>query len=510
MPQIPIRKRGGHVRAYAIVDDDTFPALSKHRWSGYRAHTKIPKWYAQTIQILPCGLRKAITMHALVMGPRPPGMVIDHINGNSLDNRKCNLRFATPRQNSQNRLPVNSNSYIGVVRAGKKWVAVCGGRSLPVTSEKRDAAMSYDKLAIEMFGIHARTNNLLTETEKLDIIKRGPSSFLPRGVYTKDGNFKARGLSECTYKTVQEASLAYEKRSQERKLTKARVISLQVIARNAEGIAIIELKNKAKKVIGTCLVDDQDWHELRCHSWSLLNRSYCSGHVDGKKIRMHNHIMKANFIDHINGNGLDNRRANLREIGYAGNAQNKAAMLNSSSRYLGVTREKNGTFIARTNVNGKLKHLGVFDEEVDAARAYNEYVLMIYDKPRLNDVPDLPEGVTTESLRRTAESLRKAKPEPEDVALAEKFQWVFPRRKGCIGALAFHAHGSVSLGNYKTVVQAAQAYNEASLILNSNPKLYDVPKPPDGVRALSEKAFAKVMRILNKISNNQYQGRERV
>ena len=498
MPQIPIRKRGGHIIAHAIVDEDKFAEFSKRRWSGYRAHTKHPKWYAQTRQILPCGLRRTVTMHALVMGPRPPGTVIDHINGNSLDNRKCNLRFATPGQNSQNRLPANSNSYIGVVKAGKKWVAVCGGRSLPVTSEKRDAALSYDKLAVEMFGIHAQTNNLLTETEKLEIFERGPTSFLPRGVYAKDGNFKARGFSECTYKSAQEASLAYEKRSQERKVTKSLSVSEKSITGNADGIAVIELKNKAGSIIERCLVDDQDWHELRCYSWSLTRKCYCAAHIDGKKTRMHIHIMKAKFIDHINGNGLDNRRSNLRMLGFAGNAQNKAVPSTASSQYLGVTREKNGTFIARTNVNGKLKHLGVFDEEVDAARAYNECVLMIYDKPKLNDVPDLPEGVTTESLRRTAASLRKAKPEPEDVALAKKFKGLHPRRKNCCGALLFTAEACLSLGDYRSVVQAAQAYNEAALILSPRTELNDVPKPPDGVRALSDKTYAKVMRILEK------------
>jgi hypothetical protein len=498
MPQIPIRKRGGHIRAYAIVDEDTFSDLSKRRWSGRKAQTKSPKWYAQTRHDLPCGRSTMVTMHALVMGPRPSGMVIDHINGNSLDNRRCNLRFATPGQNSQNRLPANSNTYIGVVKAGKKWVAVCGGRILPVTSEKRDAALSYDKLAVEMFGIHARTNGLLTETEKLEIIQRGPTSFLPRGVYMKDGNFKARGFSERTYKSAQEASLAYEKRSQERKMTKARSVSQKEITRNADGVAVIELKNKAGSVIERCLVDDQDWHELCCFSWSLTKKCYCAAHIDGKKIRMHIHILKAKFIDHVNGNGLDNRRSNLRMLGFAGNAQNKAVPSTASSRYLGVTREKNGTFIARTNVNGKLKHLGVFDEEVDAARAYNEFVLTIYDKPKLNDVPDLPEGVTTESLRRTAASLRNAKPEPEDVALAKKFKGLHPRRKNCCGALLDTSEATLSLGDYRSVVQAAQAYNEAALILSPKTELNDVPKPPDGVRALSDKAYAKVMRILEK------------
>ena len=99
---------------------------------------------------------------------------------------------------------------------------------------------------------------------------------------------------------------------------------------------------------------------------------------DGKRteILMHRQIMKippGMLIDHINHNGLDNRKANLRPVTYAQNAWNKRKLnLISTSRYKGVSwYSRNKRWSAKIHVNGTAKFLGLFEDEVEAARAYD-------------------------------------------------------------------------------------------------------------------------------------------
>ena len=79
----------------AFVDEDDYKKLIKHLWcvtknrNTYYAHRTV------------CG--KTETMHHAIMGVPPKGLMIDHINGNGLDNHKCNLRIVTNRQNCMNK-----------------------------------------------------------------------------------------------------------------------------------------------------------------------------------------------------------------------------------------------------------------------------------------------------------------------------------------------------------------------------------------------------------------------
>ena len=67
-----------------------------------------------------------------VVGRPKEGFVVDHINGEGLDNRKVNLRIITYRQNSQNRHTKGTSSYPGVHREGNKWAAAMTLNGLPI------------------------------------------------------------------------------------------------------------------------------------------------------------------------------------------------------------------------------------------------------------------------------------------------------------------------------------------------------------------------------------------
>jgi hypothetical protein len=88
---------------------------------------------------------------------------------------------------------------------------------------------------------------------------------------------------------------------------------------------------------------------------------------------MHRQIMGAKEgqeIDHINGNGLDNRRENLRIVTRSQNLANRPAFKSSKSGYKGVRKNKNGT--------GKMIYGLQFDAPEEAARAYDRCALMFF------------------------------------------------------------------------------------------------------------------------------------
>jgi len=140
-----------------VVDDDDYERLIRYSWYAKKNHKK---YYAQRRS----GLNH-YQMHDEITPP-PPGLTVDHINGDSLDNQKCNLRFASQKQQSFNRVKMENASsiYKGVsFHIGKqKWTAQIKKdgviHSLGTFTNEEDAALAYDRKAIELFGEYARPN----------------------------------------------------------------------------------------------------------------------------------------------------------------------------------------------------------------------------------------------------------------------------------------------------------------------------------------------------------------
>ncbi len=133
------------------------------------------------------------------------------------------------------------------------------------------------------------------------------------------------------------------------------------------------------------LVDPEDYAELAKHKWCASRQSntfYAVRSEHGRQIRMHRAVLNAPpdlVVDHINHDGRDNTKRNLRSCTKAQNACNQRPQQGCSSAFIGVGRLKGTTkWYARIRDHGHQLWLGTFDDERAAARARDAAALAIY------------------------------------------------------------------------------------------------------------------------------------
>jgi hypothetical protein len=166
----------------AIVSDEDYEWLSEFRWyASYRRMKRTSCCYAKR-NWSDGGKSRVEYMHRAILGVS--GHHTDHINGNTLDNRRENLRSATASQNQQNRckLPDSSSEYKGVSKytddTGESWRVFIRGRTRRISmsgiKNERIAGMIYDLLALDSNGDFARLN--VPELRELVASSSAPSS----------------------------------------------------------------------------------------------------------------------------------------------------------------------------------------------------------------------------------------------------------------------------------------------------------------------------------------------
>jgi hypothetical protein len=159
-----------------------------------------------------------------------------------------------------------------------------------------------------------------------------------------------------------------------------------------------------KKAAGrVALVDDEDYDlvsRYRWHVWvkrrpgraagpyAQANVRQPGGHHT--TIRMHCLILGRAGIDHRNGDGLDNTRANLRIATTLQNGANQQPNIGTSSAYKGISWNRRlGKWQADIQVNGQGRYLGVFLDEEAAARAYDAAALDAWGEFALLNFPSV-------------------------------------------------------------------------------------------------------------------------
>lgn len=152
---------------FAIIDSGDADRVLAHRWCAMRAKNR--RWYALR-HSQSGGKTQTILLHRFIMNAAP-GLQVDHVNLDALDNRRCNLRMATQSQNlcNRQRTRVNKSGFKGVI--WDRWESKFRARisynkvtySLGAFATAEEAARAYDAAAKKLHGEFARLN--FTETE---------------------------------------------------------------------------------------------------------------------------------------------------------------------------------------------------------------------------------------------------------------------------------------------------------------------------------------------------------
>jgi hypothetical protein len=132
------------------------------------------------------------------------------------------------------------------------------------------------------------------------------------------------------------------------------------------------------------IVDDEDYEKVNSYKW-CYDKPYARRTTWDRAlqkqsvVRMHRFIMgvpKGKFIDHINGDGLDNRKINLRICTQAQNNSNrKKDIRDKHSKYKGA-RLRNNRWYSYITISGNMTYIGAFDSELEAAKAYDAAALL--------------------------------------------------------------------------------------------------------------------------------------
>ena len=142
----------------AIVDDEDFERVNQWKWCFHKGNNE-KNAYAFRFN--------SIRMHRFILNV-PKGLHVDHINGDTLDNRKKNLRICTQLENNRNtpKRKDTTNKYKGIhfVKQRNKWIARIQVNGKRIHSgyfnTQEEAARRYDEMAKIHFGNFARLNFL--------------------------------------------------------------------------------------------------------------------------------------------------------------------------------------------------------------------------------------------------------------------------------------------------------------------------------------------------------------
>jgi len=181
------------IKGYKVlIDDEDYERMRKHGWC-VRVMSQHMIYFRSNISGF--GKGRISMLHRFIVGCVPnDGKTVDHINGNTLDNRKCNLRICTQHENSRNqRIRKNNTTGYKGVRIRRQYTHTWDAYimvdnkqiSLGVWDNIEDAAHAYDIAALYYFGEFARLNFSPENYLGMDII--GEYNKVTQTVFRRNG-----------------------------------------------------------------------------------------------------------------------------------------------------------------------------------------------------------------------------------------------------------------------------------------------------------------------------------
>lgn len=372
---LPIKNKQGKIVCTTLVDKEVYEYMinNKHtvrlNANGYVCTTIDNKDYVFSRYIFYVFYKNIPT----------PGCIVDHVKSNKMDNMLKSLREITRAQNSANKTKKSTTStskYHGVSKAGKEWQCDLKHDGVHYYFRYKDelhAAWHYNVLVKEL-----QTFSKLNDIEKPDhFVLRIKPPAPPRNIYKdlkNDGQYFCVFNGKRTYgfNSIQEAADGLAKLKKEKVLSEPMKV-------NNDGIAIIEMFNRKKEKTGEIMVDHNDYYDLKQYSWyiDIINgQERVKGHLKiCGNVQLGRFLMKCTVgdntkVDHVDSNTKNFQRANLRVTNAKGNAENRSSNKNSTSKYVGVSfdRDRN-KWMSQIKNSGKIYVLGRFNDEIDAAKA---------------------------------------------------------------------------------------------------------------------------------------------
>ncbi len=385
---------GGKYGGTTIVSIEDYDKLSKYKWqknkvgyvSGYINDTK-----------------KRERMHHFIMNAAY-GQHVDHINGITTDNRRCNLRFLAPHEHAQNR-------HISKIGKSSKYRGVSTTKSnrfqssitlegtthyLGVYDTEAEAAYQWDhfvtslKLSHIQLNFPEKHNEYSNKKFILNVDKRKYYGIhKQRDKYASVVLIGKTKIQIGTFNSENEAAVEFDNyvvanNIKGKKLNfpekypeygKEKIIITECEEIDATTVKLL-LKYKDEKFV---IIDKEDYDKVKYYRCYIGDKGYPFIILD-KDIRLYRYLLGVTdsniFVDHIDSDVYNNKKNNLRSSNYYLNSQNKSKQENTSSKYFGVSRKsESGKWIACISNNNKSVLHATYDDEEMCARARDLYII---------------------------------------------------------------------------------------------------------------------------------------